>query len=124
MLLAIVAALTVLSGGPPQTQDHITVQPESDVAAFRRLRAEAGAALTADELDRASELLTEATGRVPNHAGVTLLRARVAAALDDTAGALDLLGRLARMGVAFDPASDPALTALREHQIRNGDRDG
>lgn len=114
MLLAIVAALTVLSGAPPQTQDDMAVQPESDVAAFRRLRAEAGAALTADELDRASELLTEAAGRVPNHAGVTLLRARVAAALDDTAGALDLLGRLARMGVAFDPASDPALATLRD----------
>lgn len=114
MLLAIVAALTVLSGAPPQTQDDIVVQPESDVSAFRRLRTEAGAALTDDELDRASELLTEAAGRVPNHAGVTLLRARVAAALDDTAGALDLLGRLARMGVAFDPASDPALAALRD----------
>lgn len=114
MLLAIVAALTLLSGAPPQTRDHIAIQPESDVAAFRRLRTEAGAALTADELDHASELLTEAAGRVPNHAGVTLLRARVAAALDDTAGALDLLGRLARMGVAFDPASDPALATLRD----------
>lgn len=113
-LLAFAVAAAVLGGSPAQARQDLAAQPEADVAAFRRLRTEAAKALTADDLDRASELLTEAAGRVSNHAGVTLLRARVAAALGDMPGALDLLGRLARMGVAFDPASDPALAPLRD----------
>ena len=79
---ALAAAFAALGAGgvvaavPLSDQAPAAAVAESDVAAFRRLRSEAMAALTADDLDAAAGLIVRADARIPNHPGLILLRTR------------------------------------------------
>lgn len=85
---------------------------ETDVAAFQRLRAEGVAAASADDLATASALLAEADGRIPNHPGLMLMRARVAAAAGRSDAALEQVRRYADAGLVMNLAGDRALSTL------------
>ncbi|HEY0599904.1 hypothetical protein [Brevundimonas sp.] len=85
---------------------------ESDVAAFYRLRAEGVAAANADDLATAEARLAEADGRIPNHPGLMLMRARLAAAAGRPADALALAQRYADTGLSMNLGGDPALAGL------------
>lgn len=87
---------------------------ESDVQAFRRLRAGAVAAAGTDDLATAASRLAEADGRIANHPGLILMRARVAAAAGQPDEALDQVRRYARGGLVFNLAGDRALSALAD----------
>lgn len=88
------------------------VAPEPDVAAFQRLRAEGVAAANAGDLDTASARLAEADRRIPNHPGLMLMRARLAAASAQPEAALLLVRRYADAGLVANLAGDPSLSAL------------
>ena len=85
---------------------------ESDVQAFRRLRAEAVAAAGAQDLTTAAARLAEADARIPNHSGLILLRARVAALAGQPDEALAQVGRFAQLGLTHDLARDRTLSTL------------
>lgn len=87
---------------------------ETDVAAFQWLRAEAVAAANVDDLATAGARLAEADARIPNHPGLMLMRARVAAAAGQPAEALALAQRYADTGLSMNLGGDPALAALSE----------
>ena len=87
---------------------------ESDVMAFRRLRTEAIAAATADDLDLAAALLAQADGRIPNYPGLMALQARVDAARGNGAGAISHLQRYARAGFIMNLERDAALSPLSD----------
>ena len=108
-LLALPAA-----GAVAQNPTPVAASAESDVQAFRRLRAEAVAAAGADDLATAASRLAEADARVPNHPGLILMRARVAAAAGQPDEALAQVRRYARGGLIFNLAGDRALSALAE----------
>ncbi|WP_420479047.1 hypothetical protein [Brevundimonas sp. FT23028] len=115
-LFASLVLFGLLAGEPTQVaQTPDAPAAETDLAAFRRLRAEGMAAAAGDDLTTAAARLAEADGRNPNHPGLILLRARVAAASDRPDEALAQAGRLARVGVAFDPAADRTLSTLSDH---------
>jgi streptogramin lyase len=102
--LSAVMAFAV-AGGP-------TVAQEGDLAAFRRLRAEAMTARDAGNLAEAERLLAQAEGHVPNHPGVIVLRARIAAQDGRPGDAIGQLQRYADAGLAADVSRDPALAPL------------
>jgi hypothetical protein len=102
-LTAIVAL--ALGGGP-------VVAQEGDLAAFRRLRAEAITARDAGHPDVADRLLARAEGHVPNHPGVIVLRARIAAQAGRPGDAIGQLQRYADAGLAADVSRDPVLAPL------------
>ena len=88
---------------------------ESDVAAFRRLRAEGVAAANADDLTGATRLLAEADARIPNHPGLMLMRARLAVGAGQPEAAMTHLNRYAGAGLVANLAGDRALSALTGH---------
>ena len=88
---------------------------ESDVAAFRRLRAEGVAAANADDLAGAARLLAEADTRIPNHPGLMLMRARLAVGASQPEDAMTQLNRYAGAGLTTNLAGDRALSALSGH---------
>lgn len=112
MAFAALAAGSVFAAVPLSDQAPAAGVAESDVAAFRRLRAEAMTAITADDLDAAAGLLAQADARIPNHPGLILLRARVAAARGDAAQAVVQLHRYGRAGLSMNLARDQALSAV------------
>ncbi|WP_292026614.1 SMP-30/gluconolactonase/LRE family protein [Brevundimonas sp. UBA2416] len=89
-----------------------TAASESDVQAFRRLRAEAVAAAGAEDLTTAAARLAEADARIPNHPGLILLRARVATAAGQPEEAVAQIRRYARGGLTFNLANDRTLSTL------------
>lgn len=103
-MLSLIVAIALV-GGPAVAQ-------EGDLAAFRRLRAEAMTARDAGQLADADRLLAEAEGHVPNHPGVIVLRARIAAQAGRPDDAISQLRRYADAGLAADVSRDPALAPL------------
>lgn len=85
---------------------------QSDVAAFRRLRAEGVAAANADDITTANDRLAQADALIPNHPGMMLMRARLAAQGPNPADGLAHLRRYADAGLVVDPSRDPALSQL------------
>lgn len=85
---------------------------QSEVAEFRRLRAEGVAAANADDITTANDRLAQADALIPNHPGMMLMRARLAAQSGDAAGGLAHLRRYADAGLVVDPSRDPALASL------------
>ncbi len=108
---AIAVTGLLLVGAPAWAQSPA----ESDVAAFRRLRAEGVAAANADDTAGAARLLAEADGRVPNHPGLILLRARLAMASGQPDEAMMQLNRYAGLGLAANLANDRILSGLATH---------
>lgn len=106
------AAAIVIAGLLAGATPGLTQEAETDVAAFQRLRAEGVAAAGADDLAAASALLAEADGRIPNHPGLMLMRARVAAAAGQSEAALEQVRRYADAGLVMNLAGDRALSAL------------
>lgn len=104
-LVATIAIAGLLAASPGLAQ-------ETDVAAFQRLRAEGVAAANADDLVTAAARLAEADGRIPNHPGLTLMRARVAAAAGQSEAALAQVRRYAEAGLVINLAGDRALSTL------------
>ncbi|TPW03235.1 MAG: hypothetical protein FD125_1688 [bacterium] len=88
---------------------------ESDVAAFRRLRAEGVAAANANDLAGAARLLAEADTRIPNHPGLMLMRARLAVGAGLPEEAMTQLNRYAGAGLVMNLTGDRALSALTGH---------
>jgi len=88
---------------------------ESDLAAFRRLRAEGVAAANADDLAGAARLLAEADTRIPNHPGLMLMRARLAVGAGQPDEAMTQLNRYAGAGLVMNLTGDRALSALAGH---------
>lgn len=88
---------------------------ESDVVAFRRLRAEGIAAANADDLAGATRLLAEADARIPNHPGLMLMRARLAAGAGEPEDAMTQLNRYAGAGLVMNLTGDRALAPLSGH---------
>jgi sugar lactone lactonase YvrE len=88
---------------------------ESDVAAFRRLRAEGVATANADDLVGAARLLAEADARIPNHPGLMLMRARLAVGAGQPEDAMTQLNRYAGAGLTTNLAGDRALSTLAGH---------
>lgn len=109
----ILTALLALPAAAAAAQEPAPVAAaESDVQAFRRLRAEAVAAAGAEDLTTAAARLVEADARIPNHPGLILLRARVAALAGQTDTALAQVRRYARGGLTLDLARDRTLSTL------------
>lgn len=88
---------------------------ESDLAAFRRLRAEGVAADILGDLAGATRLLAEADARIPNHPGLMLMRARLAVATGQAEDAMIQLNRFAGAGLVVNLAADRALAPLAGH---------
>lgn len=103
--VALVAAAAWAQVAPPST-------PEGAVTAFRRLRAEGVAAINSGDMDVASRKLAEADAQVPNHPGLTLLRAKVEAAQDHLPAAMALVGRYADFGFSTDVTTDTVLERM------------
>ena len=107
MIAGLVSALLVFGSSVAMAQE-----PEGDVAAFRRLRAEGLAAARADDLVTASARLAEADARIPNHPGLMMLRGRLAMAMDDPVEALIHYGRYGAAGLVFNVETDTAFADL------------
>ena len=110
-IVAVIAFAGLLAGATPSMAQEVV---ETDVAAFQRLRAEAVAAANADDLATAAARLAEADARIPNHPGLMLMRARVAAAAGRPAEALALAQRYADTGLSMNLGGDPALASLSD----------
>jgi len=110
-IVAAIAFAGLLAGLSPAFAQEVA---ETDVAAFQRLRAEAVAAAGSDDLATAAARLAEADARIPNHPGLMLMRARVAAAAGQPAEALALAQRYADTGLSMNLGGDPALAGLSE----------
>lgn len=112
--MRIVSALAVsgllLTAAPAWAQTA-----ESDVAAFRRLRAEGVAAANANDMAGATRLLAEADARIPNHPGLMLMRARLAVGAGQPEEAMTQLNRYARAGLTTNLAADRVLSTLAGH---------
>ena len=111
--MRIATALTIVClcvASPGLTQEAV----ETDVAAFQRLRAEGVAAANADDLATAAARLAEADGRIPNHPGLMLMRARLAVAAGQPAEAMALAQRYAATGLSMNLGGDPALASLQD----------
>ncbi len=113
--LAGLLALPVAGGAAAQDPATVAASAESDVAAFRRLRAEGVAAANADDLAGATRLLAEADTRIPNHPGLMLMRARLAVGAGQPEEAMTQLNRYAGAGLVMNLAADQALSALTGH---------
>lgn len=105
---AVVFAGFLAGASPGLTQDAA----ETDVVAFQRLRAEGVAAANAGDVATAAARLAEADARIPNHPGLMLMRARLAAGAGQPAEAMVLLRRYAATGLVADPAADRTLSTL------------
>lgn len=92
----------------PPVQASVQVAEEGAVARFRRLRSEGVDAIRADDLETAAARLAEADSVVPNHPGLILLRARVAAAMAAPDEALAHIDRYARAGLTVNLPADLA----------------
>lgn len=103
------------TGAAAQDPAPVAASAESDVQAFRRLRTEAVAAAGADDLATAGTRLAEADALIPNHPGLILMRARVAAAAGRPDEAMTQLNRYAGAGLVMNLAGDRALSALAGH---------
>ena len=112
LAFAALGAGGVMAAVPLSEQAPAPAVAESDVAAFRRLRSEAMAAIPAVDLDAAAGLLVQADARIPNHPGLILLRARVAAARGDAAQAVAQLHRYGRAGLSMNLTRDQALSSV------------
>lgn len=110
MRLAAAVAFACLLAAPASGLAQEAV--ETDVAAFQRLRAEGVAAANADDLATAAARLAEADERIPNHPGLMLMRARVAAGAGQPAEAIALARRYADAGLVLNLTGDRALSAL------------
>lgn len=110
-IVAAIAFAGLLAGATPSMAQEVV---ETDVAAFQRLRAEGIAAANADDLATAAARLAEADARIPNHPGLMLMRARVAAAAGRPAEALALAQRYADTGLSMNLGGDPALASLSD----------
>lgn len=102
---AAMAGLALLAGAP-------SALAQEPLAEFRRLRSEGVAAANAGDLETATDRLAQADVLIPNHPGMMLMRARLAAQSGDLAGGLVQLSRYANAGLVVDPAGDPALFLL------------
>jgi sugar lactone lactonase YvrE len=111
VIVAGLLALPAVAAAAPQ-EPAPAVAAETDVQAFRRLRAEAVAAAGAEDLTTAAARLAEADTRVPDHAGLILLRARVAALAGQNDEALAQVRRYARGGLTLDLTRDRTLSTL------------
>ncbi|MBU1539860.1 MAG: hypothetical protein KKC29_04470 [Alphaproteobacteria bacterium] len=112
VILAGLLALPAAAAAAQQEPAPVASATESDVQAFRRLRAEGVAAAGAQDLPTAATRLAEADARIPNHPGLILLRARVAALSGQTDEALAQVRRFARLGLVHDLARDRTLSTL------------
>lgn len=106
--------LSAWPAAPAFGQAAQAVVAESDVQAFRRLRAEGLAAAGAGDLDQAAVRLAEADLRIDNHPGLIQLRARIAAAQGRPDEAFSLVRRYAATGLSFSIERDRALSALAD----------
>ena len=113
--LAGLLALPAASAAARQEPVPVAASAESDVQAFRRLRAEAVAAAGADDLVTAASRLAEADALIPNHPGLMLMRARLAVGAGQPEAAMTQLNRYAGAGLVMDLAGDLALWALTGH---------
>lgn len=107
-LAATIVIAGLLAASPGLAQEVV----ETDVAAFQRLRAEGVAAANADDLATASARLAEADARIPNHPGLMLMRARLAAGAGQPEEALAQVRRYADAGLVLNLAGDRALSTL------------
>ena len=110
-IASVAAAGLLLASFPAWAQ----TPAESDVAAFRRLRADGVAAANAGDAAGAARLLAEADGRVANHPGLILMRARLAVATGRPDEAMTQLNRYAGAGLTANLANDRALSTLSAH---------
>jgi len=85
---------------------------ESPAAAFRRLRGEGVAAANTGDMATAANRLAQADALVPNHPGLTVLRARLAAASDRMPEAVALMDRYAGFGFTIDVTADETLQRI------------
>ena len=106
----IIGAAFALVGAAAWAQSAPT--PAGPVADFRRLRAEGVAAINKGDMDVAARKLAEADVLIPNHPGLTLLRAKVEAAQDHLTAAMALVGRYAGFGLSTDVTTDPVLERM------------
>lgn len=115
-IITLAGLLALPASGAAARQDPapVAASAESDVQAFRRLRAEAVAAAGANDLTTAAIRLAEADALIANHPGLILMRARVAAAAGQPDEALTQVRRYARGGLVFNLAGDRALSALSD----------
>ena len=113
-LTLILSSAEPVAQPPPPRPSATSPAPETDLAAFGRLRAEGVAAYRAGDLEIASARLAEAERHLPNHPGVMRLRARIAAGRGDLPETLAQLDRYARAGLTLDIAAEPVLTATAE----------
>ena len=100
------AAALVFALAPPFCAAAQEPFREGDLAVFQRLRAEGLEAAGDGNMALARQRLAEADARLPNHAGLILLRARTAHLDGDEDGALRQLERYAAAGLALDLAED------------------
>ena len=90
----------------------IAAAPESRLEQYFRLRAEAGAAAKAGDLATAEKTFEATLALFPTAPGVLIRLARVEAALGKPDEALGRLATYAGLGLAYDPAQDPAMASL------------
>ena len=117
-IVVTLAGLLVLSATPAAARQDaagVVAAAESDVQAFRRLRAEGIAAANADDAAGAGRRLAEADARVPNHPGLILMRARLAVGTGRPDEAMTQLNRYAGVGLSVNVANDRVLSALVTH---------
>lgn len=112
--IGVLGAVFVLGLGvaAAAAQTPTVASEETDLAAFRRLRTEAVAARQAGDLAQAERSLSAAERHLPNHPGVLVLRARIAAEDDRPDDALRQLERYAAAGLTADLTQVAALAPL------------
>ena len=106
------AAALALVLGAPLCAAAQNAAPEGDLAVFQRLRAEGLEAAGDGDIPRARDRLARADARLPNHAGLILLRARTAHLDGDEQDVLRQLGRYAAAGLTLDLGADRHFSAL------------
>ncbi|MEQ7156614.1 hypothetical protein [Brevundimonas aurifodinae] len=128
-VLGAVFALGLGVGAAP-AQTTTAVAGETDLAAFRRLRTEGMAARQAGDLAQAERSLAAAERHLPNHPGVIVLRARIAAEDDRPDDAIRQLELYAAAGLTADLTqvtalapllASPAGASISEAQRANGE---
>lgn len=110
--LAGLLALPAADAMARQDPTPVAAAAESDVQAFRRLRAEALAAAEANDPTTAAARLAEADLRLPNHPGLIMMRARLAAAAGQPDEAMTQLKRYAGAGLVLNLVAYRALLVL------------
>lgn len=113
--LAGLLALPAADAMARQDPTPVAAAAESDVQAFRRLRAEALAAAEANDPTTAAARLAEADLRLPNHPGLIMMRARLAAAAGQPDEAMTQLKRYAGAGLVLNLVAYRALLVLEGH---------